>query len=113
MNIEQQVRQQLTDKLQPQYLEVTNESGNHNVPAGSETHFKVVLVSEQFIDKPMLKCHRLVYSALADQLAGPVHALALHTYSPEQWNAQEITAPASPLCHGGDKQNLPTEPKPS
>ena len=108
MSIEQQVLQRLTEHLQPQHLEVINESGNHNVPAGSESHFKVVLVSEQFAGLPMLKCHRLVYSALAEELAGPVHALALHTFSPEQWSAQEITAPDSPLCHGGQKRKLQT-----
>ncbi len=113
MNIEQQVHQRLTEQLQPQHLEVINESGNHKVPAGSETHFKVVLVSEHFAGQPMLKCHRLVYRALAEELAGPVHALALHTYSPEQWSSQENSAPDSPRCHGGGKRNLQNKFEPT
>ena len=109
MSVEEQICRRLTEHLQPQHLEVINESGNHNVPAGSESHFKVVLVSEKFADLPMLKCHRLVYGALAQELAGPVHALALHTYSPRQWADLEHAAPESPQCHGGEKRNRLTE----
>jgi len=109
MKIEEQIRQRLVDHLQPQYLEVINESGNHSVPAGSESHFKVVLVSERFVGLPTLKCHRLVYGALAEELAGPVHALALHTYSPQQWSLKESPAPSSPVCHGGSKPLRTTE----
>jgi len=111
MSIEEQIRQRLTERLQPQFLELHNESGNHCVPAGSETHFKVVLVSEHFAGLPTLKCHRLVYSVLADELAGPVHALALHTYSPQQWAAKEYAAPDSPLCHGAEKRRRQAEAK--
>ena len=109
MSIEEQICRRLTEHLQPQHLEVINESGNHNVPAGSESHFKVLLVSERFADLPMLKCHRLVYGALAQELAGPVHALALHTYSPRQWADQEHPAPESPACHGGEKGDSPAK----
>lgn len=104
MSIEEHIRRHLNDNLSPQHLEVINESGNHNVPPGSESHFKVVVVCEQFAGLPMLKCHRLVYGALAEEMAGPVHALALHTYSPEQWAARQHPAPQSPLCHGGEKR---------
>ncbi len=104
MSIEKQIRQRLTECLQPQHLEVINESSNHNVPEGSESHFKVVLVSEHFSDLPMLKCHRLVYGALAEELAGPLHALALHTYSPQHWTEHQYPAPQSPLCHGGQRR---------
>ncbi len=109
MSIEENIRQRLNEHLQPQHLEVINESGNHNVPAGSESHFKVVLVTERFAGLPMLKCHRLVYSTLAEELAGPVHALALHTYSPQQWAELEFAAPKSPLCHGGEKRRNQAE----
>ena len=109
MSIEEQIRQRLNQNFQPQHLEVLNESGNHNVPPGSETHFKVVLVAEQFAGQPMLKCHRLVYGALAEELAGPVHALALHTYSPQRWAEREHPAPQSPLCHGGEKPENDSE----
>jgi BolA protein len=48
--------------------------------------------------------HQAIYSLLADELAGPVHALALHTYSCAEWSANEATAPASPDCLGGSKK---------
>jgi len=83
------------------HLDVVNESGNHNVPPGSETHFKVVLVSTDFEGSRLIARHRAVNDALADELAGDVHALALHTYTPEEWQARFGDAPMSPPCLGG------------
>jgi len=75
----------------------------HSVPANSETHFRVVLVSEQFAGKRQVGRHQQVYGALSAQLAGPVHALALHTYTPEEWAERQQSAPDSPECLGGSK----------
>jgi BolA protein len=96
--IEAKVRQALA----PSHLEVINESGNHNVPKGSESHFKLVIVSEKFEGQRTLHRHRMVYGVLEQELAGSVHALALHTYTAKQW--REVgDAPDSPNCHGGMK----------
>ena len=100
-SVHEGIRDKLTASLAPTHLEVVNESGNHNVPAGSESHFKVVLVSDAFEGRPMLARHRMVYAALDEELAGPVHALALHTYTPSQWAALDSDAPRSPKCGGG------------
>ncbi len=83
------------------HLDVVNESGNHNVPPGSETHFKVVMVSPDFEGSRLIARHRAVNEVLADELAGEVHALALHTYTPEEWQARFGDAPMSPPCLGG------------
>ncbi len=96
--IEMKVRQGLA----PSHLEVINESGNHNVPKGSESHFKLVIVSEKFTEKRTLHRHRIDYAILARELAGSVHALALHTYTGDEWRAVG-DAPDSPNCHGGMK----------
>ena len=96
--IEAKVREGLT----PSHLEVINESGNHNVPKGSESHFKLVIVSEKFEGQRTLHRHRMVYAILERELAGSVHALALHTYTDEQWREVD-DAPDSPNCHGGMK----------
>lgn len=88
--------------LAPSHLEVINESSNHNVPKGSESHFKLVIVSEKFEGQRTLHRHRMVYSILEQELAGSVHALALHTYTAEQWREVD-DAPDSPNCHGGMK----------
>ncbi len=101
-----QVRTNIESKLAAamvlQHLVVDNESNNHNVPANSETHFKVVLVAEAFAGMSRIARHRLVNSTLADELAGPVHALAIHAYTPAQWRERFANAPMSPPCLGGD-----------
>lgn len=103
MTVQQDIEQQLQAHFSPVVLEVANESHMHSVPPNSETHFRVVLVSENFAGRTRVARHQQVYAALADQLQGPVHALALHTYSPEEWQRREQPAPASPQCRGGSK----------
>jgi BolA protein len=103
MQIQQQIEERLRETFAPLHLEVENESHMHNVPEGSESHFRVVLVSDQFEGKPLLQRHRAVNGILAEQLTGGVHALALHTMTPEEWFAKGGTAPTSPPCLGGGK----------
>lgn len=103
MIIEQQITQKLTDAFSPEHLEVHNESHMHNVAPGSESHFKVVIVSQAFADKRLLECHRMVNEVLADELSNYIHALAIHTYSTEKWAATNA-APDSPNCMGGSKR---------
>lgn len=102
MIIQLEIEQQLGALLAPDFLQVENESHMHSVPANSETHFKVVVASAQFIGKRSVARHQMIYGALAQQLAGPVHALALHTYTPQEWQEQQ-GAPQSPNCMGGSK----------
>jgi BolA protein len=72
------------------------------VPVNSETHFKVVLVSASFDKVRKVARHQEVYKVLSDEMAGEVHALALHTYTPEEWEHKQV-APESPNCLGGSK----------
>jgi len=102
MSIQNQIESELTTLLSPTVLQVVNESSQHNVPPNSETHFKVVIVSEGFVGLRKVARHQQIYAALAAQLEGPVHALALHTYTPEEWQ-QQGAAPGSPNCMGGSK----------
>ncbi len=102
MSVQEQIELALTELLNPVVLDVVNESSQHNVPPNSETHFKVVIVSEQFVGRRKVARHQQVYGAVAEQLAGPVHALALHTYTPEEWQVQG-NSPQSPNCMGGSK----------
>ncbi|MEZ5571629.1 MAG: BolA/IbaG family iron-sulfur metabolism protein [Halioglobus sp.] len=103
MSVQQDIERQLQDRFTPVYLDVANESHMHSVPPNSETHFKVVLVSASFDGCRQVSRHQQVYAALAPQLEGPVHALALHTYSPQEWQQREHAAPISPQCRGGSK----------
>ncbi|MDX9664631.1 BolA family protein [Pseudomonas sp. P5_152] len=85
--------------LLPVHLDVLDESHMHS--RGLQTHFKAVVVSEQFAGLNSVKRHQKVYATLGD-LMGEFHALALHTYTPEEW-AKTGAAPASPTCAGGSK----------
>jgi BolA protein len=102
MNMLQTITKKLDEAFSPEHLEVINESHMHNVPEGSESHFKVVIVSDQFKDKLPLARHRLVNKALEAELSGGIHALALHTLTMEEW-FEKGKAPESPLCEGGGK----------
>jgi len=103
MQIQQQIEQKLSAQFAPLHLEVKNESHMHDVPEGSESHFRVVLVSIQFEDKPLIQRHRAVNAVLDQELKGEIHALALHTMTPEEWFAKGGQAPESPPCLGGGK----------
>jgi BolA protein len=103
MIVQQQIEQQLQSRFSPEFLEVGNESYMHSVPPGSETHFRVVVVSSSFEGCSRVARHQQVYAVLASQLAGPVHALALHTYTAIEWEKREQGVKASPECLGGSK----------
>lgn len=101
MTTTQTLLDQALQRLSPVHLELTNESHMHNVPPGSESHFKAVVVSEHFAGLARVRRHQAVYAALGD-LMQRIHALALHTYTPEEWDAR-MAAPDSPQCLGGSK----------
>jgi BolA protein len=98
--VQERIASRLRDALDPSHLEVINESHMHSVPRGSETHFKVVVVSARFDGLASVRRHQLVYGALADELKSGVHALAITSRSPAEWKASP-EANASPKCHGG------------
>ncbi len=97
--MDEQIRAALT-ALTPVYLDVFDESHLHS--RGLETHYKAVVVSEAFAGLRPVQRHQRVYATLA-ALMGRFHALALHTYTPEEWQAQQGIAPDSPRCLGGSK----------
>ena len=83
--------------LQPEHLEVLDESHMHS--RGLETHYKAVIVSPAFAGLNAVKRHQKVYATVGE-LMGQIHALALHTYTPDEWQGQ---APDSPNCMGGGR----------
>lgn len=105
MSVKQSIEQKLTKNFPVKYLEVENESHMHSVPPNSETHFKVTLVSDGFEGTGKVKRHQAIYKTLAAEMAGDVHALALHLYTPDEWAARQATAPDSPHCLGGSKSD--------
>lgn len=105
MTIQEQIEQKIQQAIQPDFLEVINESHMHNVPAGSESHFKVTVVSGDFQGIRLIARHQRINGILAEELNGKIHALALHTLTPEEYFAKAGKVADSPLCLGGAKQS--------
>jgi BolA protein len=80
------ITQKLTETFAPQSLSVIDESDKHEGHAGhrpgGQTHFRVYIVSELFKNMTRLERHRLINQTLARELAGGVHALAIHAAAP-------------------------------
>ena len=106
MTTEAVIEEKLLSSLSPIYLDVVNESHQHNVAPGSESHFKVIIVSNEFEGERLIKRHRAVNAILAEELAEKIHALALHTYTEKEWHDYyEGNTPLSPNCLGGGKKS--------
>ena len=93
MSVEKSIREKLENAFSPLELFVENESGKHAGHAGArdhlgrvtgETHFRVRVVSKQFEGKSRVERHREVNAALKEELAGPVHALAIKALTPSE-----------------------------
>ena len=100
MNIQHRLEQKLTQRLDATHVEVVNESQRHNVPPGSESHFKITVVASDFEGQDLLAQHRLIYSLLDAEIQAGIHALALHTYTEAAWNKVNQMSPDSPRCLG-------------
>ncbi len=83
-------------------IEVINETHMHNVPPDSESHFKVSIVADEFEGKMLVARHRQINTILADELK-QIHALAIHTMTPDEYFKKAGKVPESPPCEGGSK----------
>jgi BolA protein len=88
MGVRDLITRKLTEAFRPESLRVVDESHQHQGHAGhrpgGETHFRVYIVAQAFAGKSRLERHRLVNGALAAELAGGVHALAIHATAPDE-----------------------------
>ena len=86
MTTQQTITNKLREAFFPESLEVQDESHMHEGHAGhgpgGETHFRVYIVSQAFKGKSRIERHRMINTTLAGELAGSVHALALHAKAP-------------------------------
>lgn len=82
------IEAKLRAALSPARLDIVDESAMHaghaGARAGGETHFRVEVVAQAFAGKSRLERQRLVYGVLADELAGPVHALSVRALTPSE-----------------------------
>tara|TARA_X000000368_G_scaffold117931_1_gene92131 strand:- start:5808 stop:6110 length:303 start_codon:yes stop_codon:yes gene_type:complete len=97
MNVEKKIEHTLSDNFQLSHLEVINESHMHSGP-NTETHFKVVLVSEEFKDVKLVQRHRKINELLKYELENGVHALSLHLFTMDEWKEKEEYVKDSPPC---------------
>lgn len=88
MTVADRIRDKLTLGLAPARLSVVDDSHRHAGHAGSrpggETHFSIEVVAAAFAGQSRLERHRLVNTLLAEELAGPVHALAIKALAPDE-----------------------------
>jgi BolA protein len=88
MSAETRMREKLLVALEPTRLDIVNESelhaGHRSAPGTGESHFRILIVSPKFSGASRIERHRMVNAALADELEGRIHALALSTYAPSE-----------------------------
>lgn len=99
MSRSERIKQLIEAHLSPEHLEIENESHQH---AGNreETHFRLVIVSPLFEGEALLARHRRVQALLKAERDGGMHALALHTFTPDEWQQKGASAAPSPACAG-------------
>lgn len=102
---QQTIERKLQAAFSPLHLEVIDESHMHSVPEGAQSHFKVVVVSDAFTGEKLIARHRKINQALSEELAGGIHALALHTMTPQEWFERGGSVAPSPPCLGGSKRH--------
>lgn len=84
----QQIETLLREKLAPTKMELQDESVQHSGHAGAATgggHYSLLVVSGEFRGKNTVERHRLIYACLGDLMQQEIHALAMKTYTPEEW----------------------------
>ncbi len=88
MRVEEQITKKLRQAFAPVVLEIVNDSDRHRGHAGSpgtgESHFSIKVVSDRFAGKSRVERHRMVNEVLAEELKGPIHALAISALAPEE-----------------------------
>jgi len=91
MDVKTQIAEKLAAAFTPQSLDVVDESHQHAGHAGAQpggqTHFRVHIVSESFRGKSRVDRHRMINQTLSGELAGGVHALAIHASAPGEGSA--------------------------
>ena len=103
MTVQQSIETKIAAALAPSHLEVVNESYMHSVPPGSESHFRVVVVSDRFEGLPLVRRHQTVNRILERELEAGLHALSMQTLTGDEWTQRGGRTLASPACHGGGK----------
>ena len=100
--IKEKIEEKLKAQISSLYVEVINESPNHNVPDGAESHFKVIVVSNDFENMRPVQRHQLIYKALNEEMK-LIHAIAIHPFTKIEWEKNNQSSSDSPDCLGGSE----------
>ena len=96
--IEKSINAKLEDAYQPVLIDIENESNKHSAPLGTESHFKVILVSDKFIDQKRIDRSRNIHQLLEDEIKN-IHALSLKLFTQTEWqNLTNKDILLSPNC---------------
>ena len=103
VNVQKMIEQKIQTALSPSHLDIINESYMHNVPQGSESHFKLVVVTSEFENLSLVQRHQKVNVILEKELKEDIHALSMETHTEKEWNLRSGRTFSSPQCRGGNK----------
>lgn len=101
MTRKQRITDNLSQNLSATLVEVIDESYKHHVPEGLESHFNILIVSEDFQTKSKIERHRLINKLLAVEFKDGLHALSLHLHTPSEWEIAQTQRLSSPNCRDG------------
>ena len=80
--------------------QLVNDSHKHSGLA-NDSHYNLVLVSDDFAGIGAVKRHQQVFALVGELMKNPIHALALHCYTVQQWQAKQEKMPETAPCMGG------------
>ena len=103
MRVYHQIKNKIEQYFQVIYLKIEDESHMHRGD-NVESHFKLTVVSDDFLGKRLIQRHRLLNELLADELEHDIHALALHLYTKDEWE-NLIEERKSPACIHKEKMD--------
>ena len=90
------IKEILIKDFNPSVLKIVNESYMHSVPKNAETHFKLVIVSDFFMNITQVKRHLIIYKSLED-IMKQIHALSIHSFDENEYSKNPIILD-SPNC---------------
>ena len=98
VSIEENIINTLNENMSISSLKIVNESFMHNVPINSETHFKIVIVSNDFDNLSLLDRHKLVYKSLGT-LVNKVHAISIHSFNINEFKLNPMILDSPECAH--------------
>ena len=94
--IQDTIKETLIKDFNPSVLKLVNESYMHSVPQDSETHFKLLIVSDFFMNISQVKRHQIIYKSL-EEIMKQIHALSINSYDETEYSKNPIILD-SPNC---------------